>query len=289
LTRLSFCVTLPLEAKVEEFSAEAIRGALTTRRLGRPVLFYAAIGSTNDVARAQAEAGAPEGLLVIADEQTAGRGRLNRAWWAPPGSSLLFSLLLRPPLPPGQVAQLTMCLGLGAAEGVEEVSGLRPALKWPNDLLLDGRKLAGILTELDTAGERLEYAVVGLGLNVNLSPFDRRRACPERSEGAGPCHFPNAISLQMALHRPVTRLPLLAAILARCEAWYDRLLAGESPHTAWAARLDTMGHQITIMTPGGMLRGVAVGVSPEGALLVRQENGQVCTVWAGDVATARST
>jgi BirA family biotin operon repressor/biotin-[acetyl-CoA-carboxylase] ligase len=87
----------------------------------------------------------------------------------------------------------------------------------------------------------------------------------------------------------VARLPLLAAILARCEAWYDRLLAGESPHTAWAARLDTMGHQITIMTPGGMLRGVAVGVSPEGALLVRQENGQVCTVWAGDVATARST
>ena len=264
---------------MEEFSAKVIGRALTTRRLGRPILFYTRTGSTNTVAREQAEAGAPEGLLVVADEQTAGRGRLDRSWWAPPGSSLLFSLLLRPPLPPGQAAQLTMCLGLAAAEGVEEVTGLRPALKWPNDLLLDGRKLAGILAELGTAGDRLEYAVLGLGLNVNVT-----------FSGGELAH--TAISLQMALGRPVARVPLLAAILARCEAWYERLLApqagsstGESPHTAWTARLDTLGRQVTVMTPDGPLHGTAVGVSPEGALLVRRENGVVCTVWAGDVIT----
>lgn len=270
---------------MEQFSAEAIRMALTTRRLGRPVLFYATIGSTNDVARGRAEAGAAEGLLVVADEQTAGRGRLDRTWWAPPGSSLLFSLLLRPPLPPGLAAQLTMCLGLAAAEGVEETTGLRPALKWPNDLLLHGRKLAGILTELGTTGERLDYAVLGLGLNVNLV-FDEREGGKELAQ--------NAISLQMALGRPVARVPLLAAILARYEAWYDRLLApqtgsstGESPCAAWAGRLDTLGRHVTVTTPSGPLQGIAVGVSPEGALLVRQENGEVRTIWAGDVTTLR--
>jgi len=266
--------------RANDLSTETIRDALTTRRLGRPALYFPSIGSTNDELLARAAAGATEGLLAVADAQTAGRGRLERAWWAPPGSSLLMSLLLRPPIPPSRAGQLTMCLGLAAVEGIEAVTGLRPALKWPNDLLLDGSKLGGMLSELRLAGERLDYTVLGLGLNVNLA-FD--------GPGVPADIAATAISLSGALGRPVDRLPLLVAILARCEAWYDRLLGGASPHRAWADRLDTLGRAIAVALPNGTIHGVATGVTPEGALLVRDAAGRLQTVWAGDVTTVRDT
>jgi BirA family transcriptional regulator, biotin operon repressor / biotin---[acetyl-CoA-carboxylase] ligase len=256
-------------------SAEAIRQALTTQLLGHPTLFFASTGSTNDVALQHAAEGAAEGLLVVADEQTAGRGRLGRSWWSPPGSSLLISILLRPPILVHQAAQLTMCLGLGAVEGIEDVTGLRAALKWPNDLLLDGLKLGGMLTELRTDGDRLLFAVLGLGLNANVQ-------FPRTSELAG-----TATSLLLALDRPISRVTLLAAILAHTEAWYTRLLAGMPPHEAWAARLDTLGRRISVSTSAGVQRGIACGVTREGALLVQDEAGVVHSVWAGDVTTMR--
>jgi BirA family transcriptional regulator, biotin operon repressor / biotin---[acetyl-CoA-carboxylase] ligase len=274
-----------------ELAADAIAGALATRhpgcRLGHPVRVYERIGSTNEVALAEAAAGAAEGLLVLAEEQTAGRGRQQRSWWAPAGSSLLFSLLLRPPIPAGQAGQLTMCLGLGAVEAIEEVTGLHPALKWPNDLVLDGRKLGGMLAESRLAEMQLSYAVLGLGLNVNLDFAGQ--------PGVPPDMVDTAISLQMALGRPVDRLALLVAILDHCATWYDGLLAGASPHAAWAARLDTLGRRVKVSLTytrqgsGGAIEGSAVGVSPEGALLVRDDDGQVHTVWAGDVTALRPT
>jgi len=297
-------------------SAQTIRQALTTRVLGHPTLFFEQVGSTNDVVHERAAAGAAEGLLVVADEQTAGRGRLDRSWWAPPGSSLLISLLLRPPIPPNWAGQLTMCLGLGAVEGIEEATALRPstgaerctepaevpveargegrrpepfdsaqgtlvegrrlALKWPNDLLLGGRKLGGMLSELRMSGDKLEYAVLGLGLNVNQTELPSDLASV-------------ATSLRMTLGRPVDRLSLLVAILKRCEVWYERLLSGTSPHEAWAARLDTLGRHVTITTAAGILRGLAIAVTPEGALLVRDQAERVHTIWSGDVTAVRNT
>ena len=277
---------------MSDLSAEAIAAALTTRRLGRPVLYFPRTGSTNDVAHERAAAGAAEGLLVIADEQTAGRGRLDRRWWAPPGSSLLMSLLLRPALPPDRAGQLTMCLGLAAVEAIEAVTGLRPALKWPNDLLLEGRKLGGMLTELRLDGERLAYAVLGLGVNVNVA-FDEGRTDERRTTDSSFVIRPSseladtAISLSMVLGREVDRVALLAALLARCEAWYERALAGESPHAAWAARLDTVGRRVTVATTTGSVAGMAVGVTPEGALLVRGDDAAEHVIWSGDVTALR--
>jgi BirA family biotin operon repressor/biotin-[acetyl-CoA-carboxylase] ligase len=289
---------------MSDLSAEAIAAALTTRRLGRPTLYYPIIGSTNDVAHAEAAGGAADGLLVIADEQTAGRGRLDRRWWAPPGSSLLMSLLLRPALPAHAAGQLTMCLGLAAVEGIESVTGLRPALKWPNDLLLEGRKLGGMLTELRLDGERLAYAVLGLGVNVNIA-FDEGRTTKDENDpssphlqtpqvGAGVVLGPSsdladtAISLSMTLGRAVDRVALLAAILLRCEAWYERALAGESPHAAWAARLDTVGRRVTVTTAAGSMAGMAVGVTPEGALLLHGDaDATEQVIWSGDVTALR--
>jgi biotin-(acetyl-CoA carboxylase) ligase len=173
-------------------SADTIRTGLGTRFIGRTVYYWPAINSTNDELKRLAEEGVPEGTLAITDEQLAGRGRLERKWIAPAGSSLLMSLLFRPSfLAPSQVQQLTMICSLAAADAVNKITGLRPALKWPNDLLLEGRKLAGLLTELGFAhiisnsdvgkspsdrpgGEHsrranaLAWGVVGVGLNVNI-------------------------------------------------------------------------------------------------------------------------
>lgn len=262
-----------------ELSAEAIAGALRTARLGRPVIYFDRVGSTNDVAHQQGAAGAAEGLLVVADEQTAGRGRMGRSWLAPRGTSLLFSLLLRPAIPLALAGQLAMCLGLGAVEGIEVVTGVRPALKWPNDLLLDGLKLGGMLAELRTDSDRIEYAVLGLGLNVNVKLEEQRWT-----------------SLSAALGRAIDRVELLAEILGRCETWYARVAAAEAGagsgrreaaeqlNAAWSARLDTLGRYIAVSTPTGELRGKATGVSPEGALILEQEGGELRLVWGGDVS-----
>ncbi|HSN75252.1 MAG TPA: biotin--[acetyl-CoA-carboxylase] ligase [Anaerolineae bacterium] len=276
---------------MSDLSAEAIAAALTTRHLGRPVLYFPRTASTNDVAHERAAAGAADGLLVIADEQTAGRGRLDRRWWAPPGSSLLMSLLLRPALPPDRAGQLTMCLGLAAVEGIEAVTGLHPALKWPNDLLLEDRKLGGMLTELRLNGEQVTYAVLGLGINVNVT-FDEGRTTNDENSSSlvlGPSSdlANTAISLSMILGREVDRLALLAALLARCEVWYERALAGESPHAAWAARLDTVGRRVTVATTTGSVAGMAVGVTPEGALLMRGDDAVEHVIWSGDVTALR--
>jgi BirA family biotin operon repressor/biotin-[acetyl-CoA-carboxylase] ligase len=267
--------------------ASDIEAALPTRRLGHPTLFYAQVGSTNDIAHERAAAGAGDGLLVLADEQVAGRGRQAHSWWAPPQSSLLMSLLLRPvtaagPLPAGRAGQLTMCLGLGAVEGVESATGVRPALKWPNDVLVDERKLGGMLTELRLTGEHVDYVVLGLGLNVNLAwqtdgDIDATEAELARS----------ATSLSLVLGQAVSRLPLLAAILLRTEAWYERVLAGGSPFEAWRSRLGTLGRRVRVTWPGGTLQGIAIDAAPDGALLVQDDEGRVHTVWSGDVASLR--
>ena len=280
--------------KVRELSDARIMAGLTTRRIGRPTLYFPVTGSTNDVARQQAEAGAGDGLVVVTDEQTAGRGRLDRTWWAPPGQSLLFSLLLRPRLaappagtgaacaglPLAHASWLTMCLGLATVEAIEQVTGLRAALKWPNDILLQGRKLAGMLAELAPCPARLDpprldYAVLGLGINVNWTA-----APPEVAQVA--------ISLAQVLGHPVDRLTLLAAILASTEGWVDRVLAGESPVTAWAGRLATLGQAVAVSTAAGPLHGVAVGVTPEGGLQLRTSNGELLTIWSGDVSAVRA-
>lgn len=274
--------TLLYTPNMSELSSKTITAALNTHRLGQTVLYFPQISSTNDVVHAEAAAGAADGLLVVADEQTAGRGRLDRRWWAPPGSCLLMSLLLRPAIPLHRAGQLTMCLGLGAVEGIEALTGLRPALKWPNDLLLHDRKLGGMLTELRLDGDRLAYAAVGLGVNVNITFTASTFTSAMPSELTD-----TAISLLTARGAPVDRLALLAAILAHTEAWVDRLLAGASPHETWAARLDTLGRPVTVATAAGTRHGLAAGVTPEGALLVRDAEGHEHVVWSGDVTSLR--
>jgi len=231
-------------------------------------------GSTNDVARDLAEKGAPEGTIVIAESQIKGRGRLGRTWHSPLGAGLYFSIVLRPRLDPSDLPKITLLAGTAVAESIEKTTGLHPVIKWPNDLLVGDRKVGGILTELVMKGERLEYAIVGLGLNVNLD-FTPPEVAFLREQ---------ATSLARELGAPVAREPLLACILNRLEVHYLALCDGWSPHQAWAARLVTLGQRVAVSGPGDELEGWAEGVDPDGGLLLRLKDGQVVRVLAGDVS-----
>jgi BirA family biotin operon repressor/biotin-[acetyl-CoA-carboxylase] ligase len=253
-------------------TAEGIRAGLDTASFGRNLLYLPETRSTNDEARRLAKGGAPEGTLVIADYQTAGRGRLDRRWDAPPGSSLLMSLLFRPALAPHQVQRLTMICSLAVADAVESETRLRVGLKWPNDVVVGGAKVGGILTETGLIGSQVDYAVVGIGLNVDLEPSRLPRLL-----------LMPATSLSHLLGRRVARLPLLWGFLRALEGRYLALKTGHSPHAEWATRLVTLGETVTVDVAGTGVQGVAEGVDPDGALLVRLADGRLETVVAGDV------
>ncbi len=242
--------------------------ALTGLRLAHPIYVYQQIGSTNDEAKRLAESGAPEGLLIVAEEQTAGRGRLGRQWLTPPGGSLAFSLILRPTLPAAQAARLTMLAGVAVCEAIEQTTPLTAQLKWPNDILIAGQKAGGLLLETALIGDELGYAVLGLGLNISFVPTG--------------VDFP-ATSLQAA-GAEVDRLRLLLAILTRLEAHYANILDDTLP-SVWRARLALMGVPSVLRAPDGTTHaGHAVDVSPDGALLFQTDAGETLRVLAGDVS-----
>jgi BirA family biotin operon repressor/biotin-[acetyl-CoA-carboxylase] ligase len=255
---------------MDTLNATLVRDALTTSIVGRPIHYWATIGSTMDEARRLAEEDAPEGTVVIADEQTAGRGRLQRSWWAPPRGSVLLSLLLRPSSP-SQAQRLTMICSLAVCDAIAEVAGLRARVKWPNDVLIDERKVCGILTEMDLLGERVRYAIVGIGINVNVSFQDV------------PLLMTSATSLAAESGRPVSRLDLLVALLAGIERRYLALCEGQAFHQEWAKRMATLGHPVQVAGSAERWDGLAIGVDEDGALLVRGEDGCVRRVLAGDV------
>ncbi len=251
---------------------ERLRAALAGLQFGQPLHYFSEIGSTNDEARRLAEAGAPEGALVVAEAQTAGKGRAGRRWLTPPGTALAFSLVLRPRLAAVEAARLTMLAGVAAAEAAEGVAARPVALKWPNDVLVGGAKAGGILVESGLTGERLDFAVIGIGLNVSATPP------PEAVD------FP-ATALQSPGARPIDRRRLLRDILARMEALYPLATDadGEALRVLWAARLAWLGERVTARTAEGEVAGQAEGVAADGALLIRLPGGEVRRVLAGDV------
>jgi len=270
--------------------AELAASLLTGTRFHR-VRWMAETGSTNSDAMAAARDGAPEGAVVVADHQSAGRGRLGRTWTAPPGASLLVSVLLRPQAE--VVGAVAMAVGLAMAEAVEELTGVAPGLKWPNDLLLDDRKLAGILAEADwpagsTAssgwraprdGERM-VVVVGVGVNVNWPdtlPDDLAET---------------ATALNHVVGHDVDRGELLVAFLRRLDGHYGALVEARSAAAsglldAWRARSATLGRRVRVDLGSSDVEGTAVDVDAEGHLVVESDDGERRTFAAGDVVHLR--
>jgi BirA family biotin operon repressor/biotin-[acetyl-CoA-carboxylase] ligase len=253
--------------------------------LGRSFRYVRQVGSTNDVVLRAGREGAPEGLVVAADEQTAGRGRVQRRWAAPVGTSLLLSMLFRPQKPFAYTAsRITMACGLALRDSVLRVAGVETRIKWPNDLIVDGAeegwyKAAGMLSEIGMSpasqGGEPAYLVVGIGLNVNV-PAD-----------VLPTLGPNAVSLSVLCGHQVDRSALLDALLMDIEQRHAALICGIDPLAAWQRALAWIGEKVEVHPAGSgdkRLLGRAVGVDDEGALLLRLSNGEIRRFSAGDVS-----
>ncbi len=262
-----------LVAEPDSLDARAVLPLLGTTWLGRVYFRHARLGSTNDEAARLAADGAPHGTVVLAEAQQGGRGRLGRAWFSPPGENLYFSALLRPEIDPAASPPLSLAAAVGLAEGVRGFVGRPPLVKWPNDLLYDGKKLAGILVELSAEPGRLRHLVLGVGLNVNSTAFPSELAT-------------RATSLAVERGTPVRRGLVLASVLGALERWIDRLFTdGPEPVIeAWLGfAKDWIGQTVTVSLGRERVRGVALGLDARGALRLRREGGREEIVSAGDL------
>ena len=251
---------------------EEIRRLLgPTNWVGRRLVYIPELGSTNTYLRDLAEAGGESGTVVIAGCQTAGRGRQGRSFQSPNGKGLYLSVLLRLDLPPERLLPVTALAGVAVCQAVEEVCGVRPGLKWPNDPVLSGRKICGILTELTGSGA----LVLGIGINVSQRPED---FTPEVAALAA--------SLEGLLGRPVSRAALAAALIRCLDRMTAALLAGELEPYRAAYRRDcvNLGKPVQLLTPGGRERAEALDVDGDFGLVVRDGEGRVRTVRSGEVS-----
>jgi BirA family biotin operon repressor/biotin-[acetyl-CoA-carboxylase] ligase len=238
------------------------------------VVVFDAVGSTNTEAFRMAEDGAAEGTVVLAEAQTRGKGRMGRTWESPSGVNIYCSVILRPAILPLATPQLTFVSSLAVCRAIESVCGLVPRIKWPNDILLNGRKVAGLLNELSAETERVNFLVLGIGLNVNM----------EREQFPSDLRYP-ATSLAMESGSPVQRLLLVRSLLSELDMLYGRYLEdGFAPlREEWQRRSAFQGQRVRVSSPGDDLAGIAEGIDDDGALLVRRDDGVVSRVLAGDV------
>ena len=246
-----------------------VRRALPTTIVGTRLLYYLSADSTMDVAREAAAKGSPEGTVVLAEEQTGGRGRFQRHWIAPPDDNLYFSVLLYPDL--YALRRLTMATSLGVARGVMRACGLPVAIKWPNDIRRNGKKLCGILLEGAVEPSQVDYAIVGIGINVNFDPS----TYPEIAE--------TATSLKLETGQPVPREHVLSSVLQELDSAYRALRAGEDLREPWRALLETLGKWVEVRWGEQREEGLAEDVNEEGDLvLLRRDNSRV-TLPVGEV------
>ena len=252
----------------DSLSTASIIGNLGTRFIGKRVIYYPNLPSTMEIARQEARQGAVAGTVVVADEQTAGRGRLKRVWLSPEGS-LALSVILYPSV--AYLPSLIMVASLAVAHSIGAVTGLKSQLKWPNDVLVNGRKVAGILIENSVRGNMVDYAIIGIGVNVNL----RLANFPEIP--------PTATSLSDELGRDVLRLDLIRHLLVEIERLYLALPSGGSVYQEWRDNLVTLGREVHIKSGENDYEGIAESVASDGSLLLRPPDGSLTKIVAGEV------
>ena len=251
-----------------------VREILGATRLGNKFHYFEQIGSTNTHAGELAESGAAEGEVVIAESQTHGRGRLGRRWESPPWANLYFSIVLRPKLAPEHAAQITLMAAVAVAEAVASFIAQEITIKWPNDILVDGRKLAGILTEASCSAGRVEYVILGVGINVNTAidsmPDEIRRGATSLFDLTG-----KNVSRENVLHRLIRDLDRCYGVLEA--SGFDAL------RPRWEARFNLRGKRVRAELDGQVVTGRACGIDRNGELVLEDENGMLKTIIAGDV------
>jgi BirA family biotin operon repressor/biotin-[acetyl-CoA-carboxylase] ligase len=251
---------------------DLIPGDLGTDVIGRRIFYFDRLTSTMDTARREADRGAPEGTTIIAGSQTAGRGRLGRTWLSPEGG-IAVSIILYPDI--ALLPSLIMLASLAVMRSIAGVTGLKAGIKWPNDVLINGRKVCGILTENRSKGDRPGSAIIGIGLNINLEP-------DKFPEITG-----TATSLSRECGRPVSRPDLIRRLLREADGLYSAMKSGESVFPEWRDNLLTLGQAVRASYGNEVYEGTAESVTEDGSLWLRQANGELVKVVAGDVTLQR--
>ena len=248
-----------------------LESALARRVIGHRIYHYDNIGSTMDEARRVASKGAAEGTVVIAEEQTVGRGRFNRAWVSPRGENLSFSVILMPPA--SRLPYMNMAATLAVARTVADCAGLKPTIKWPNDVRVSGLKISGILIETAIESEEAVCAIIGIGVNVNFDPS----------------LYTEIADISTSLYRETgqrrNRTPVLRTLLEHFDDAYAAVRAGKSLTADWSAMLDTLGRTVSLRSQHEVVEGIAESVDEQGNLLVRQADGRLYTATAGEVTS----
>jgi BirA family biotin operon repressor/biotin-[acetyl-CoA-carboxylase] ligase len=266
-----------LERVPDILTPDLLRQQLKGSMFGKRIHHFFRTDSTNRVAMELGYTNEPEGAVVIAEEQTAGRGRAGRNWHSEHATGIYATLLLRPKISPVQAPLLTMMAGLSAHAAIQAQTGLQPDVKWPNDLMLNGKKLGGILTEMHAEPTAVRFVIVGIGINVNQEKFPAELSAI-------------ATSLRAETGRGQSRLELLARLLREFETDYNRLLRdGSGSVTERFAQVSSYakGKKVRVTNGNETYVGVTAGLRPEGLLQIRREDGALVTVLAGDVTEAR--
>jgi len=262
------------EVQNNPLSLDEIQGALGTKRLGTKFHYFEEIDSTNSCARRLADAGAPEGEVVIAERQFEGRGRLGRSWESPPYCNLYFSLLLRPALAPVHAPQMTLMAAVALADTVAAFVVEPPVIKWPNDILLQGKKVAGILTESSCDAKHIEFVILGIGVNLNF-PCERMPASIRD----------RATSLMEVGGKSFSRENFLRRLIQDLDRCYGILedFGFDAIAPRWEAYFALRGRRVRVEMGDEVISGTATGIDGDGALLLEAEDGVIRRVLAGDV------
>ena len=263
-----------LKSRPDLLLPEEIRAGLATQLLGKHIVHFYDTSSTNNEAKRLAADDAVEGTIVVSEAQTLARGRVKRGWCSPPGGGVWVSVILRPPFPPQEAPKCTLMAAVATVEAIREASGLNCGIKWPNDILWQGRKLVGILTEMSAEMDAINFVVLGIGINVSLQESD----FPEELRNIG-------ASVSMGAEREVSRVEVLQKLLERLEYWYQvvKQEGFESVLEAWRRESVTLGQPVRVLAGEETYDGVAEELAEDGSLLVRTENG-LRRVLAGDVS-----
>ena len=258
----------------EAFGEISIQSFLKTKWLGRDLIFFEETGSTNDEVKKRAEKEAKEGLLIVADRQVKGKGRRGKTWDTFGGENIAMSCLLRPAFSPDIAPMLTIVMAISAMQGIEEVTGIKAGIKWPNDIVINGRKCVGILTEMSAEPDYIHYVVTGTGINVNTESF------PEEIQNI-------ATSLYLETGRKYSRSKLTAAIITAFASGYELLSkTGDLKGFCqlYNSRCVNAGKRVTVMDPKGSFEAYAKGINDRGELSVKKDDGEEINIYAGEVS-----
>lgn len=258
----------------DRIAEEEILAGLATRRIGHNIYAHDTVVSTQSLAHEAASKGAPEGTIVLAEQQTGGKGRLGRAWHSPKGSGIWMSLIIRPEIPLPKTPQMTLLTAVAVAKTIRETADVPVMIKWPNDIFIGDKKVCGILTELNAESDRVNYLVIGIGTNVNSVESDFPAELLEV-----------ATSLRIASGKPIKRALFIQTFCRVFEEEYDHYLQHgfQRVKQEWEANSYSIGRQVTVRTIHSSLEGRAVGLDPEGVLIVEDAEGNQHKVYSADV------